>query len=335
MGGAELAALLDVVGEVVGAALDPMLALVAAALESPLLPRQQDRLVAVRTAGTTLRATLEEMRAVARDVSPAADGTILLGGLVEALRSRSTARGRPAVVTVEDGTPDRLAADAVGLRSLLTLLMAEGGATLSLSVRPDALAGRAAETAELIIRRRGEPGLRALALAVARPLVQRLGGRIAEDGAGADAGERLTIRLPVRPVRSGPPAPPAALSVLLVEDNPIGRLVAAGFFKALGHAVTTAEDGAQGLTAATAGRFDLIVMDVQMPVMDGHEATRAIRALPGDAGRVPIVALTAGSVEEDDARCREAGMDDCLHKPLTMDRLRTTLDLLFPGRFPA
>ena len=145
-----------------------------------------------------------------------------------------------------------------------------------------------------------------------------------------EAGEWLTIRIPVRAVLR-----PAALSVLLVDDNPIGRLVAAGFFKALGHTVTTAEDGALGLAAATDRRFDLIVMDVQMPVMDGHEASRAIRALPGEAGCVPIVALTAGADAEDDARCRAAGMDDCLHKPLTMDRLRTVLEHLFPGRAQA
>ncbi|MBF5095342.1 response regulator [Azospirillum sp. INR13] len=180
------------------------------------------------------------------------------------------------------------------------------------------------------------PRLRPLALAVAGPQVRRLGGRLLADGAagaGADggAGEWLTARIPVQlPAR--PVVPPAALSVLLVEDNPIGRLVAAGFLKALGHAVTTAEDGAQGVAAATERRFDLIVMDVQMPVMDGHEASRAIRALPGQAGRVPIVALTAGTDAEDDAQCRAAGMDDCLHKPLTMDRLGAVLERLFPGR---
>ena len=318
--GDEAWALFDAAAAAVEAALDPMLALTAAALQSPLLPSQQDRLAGVRAAGSTLRTALSALRS-AKPGSQA----------VEVLTLGDVAVGVKAVA-VEGGADQRFIGDAGGLRSLLGLLTAETGAELSLSLQ---LAG---EAAELIIRRRGVPRLRPLALAVAGPQVRRLGGRLLADdtaGVGADGGtgEWLTARIPVQ-LPSHPVVPPATLSVLLVEDNPIGRLVAAGFLKALGHAVTTAEDGAQGVAVATERRFDLIVMDVQMPVMDGHEASRAIRALPGEAGRVPIVALTAGTDAEDDAQCRAAGMDDCLHKPLTMDRLGAVLERLFPGRVP-
>ena len=317
--GGDAGGLFDAAADAVEAALDPMLALTAATLESPLLPSQQDRLAAIRAAASTLRATISALRSTKPEAQ--AVETLTLGDLVAGAKA----------VAVEGGAGQHFIGDAGGLRSLLALLTAETGAELSLSLQPTG------EAAELILRRRGAPRLRPLALAVAGPPVRRLGGRLFSDGAfdgGVDgAGEWLTARIPVQlPARSA--APPAALSVLLVEDNPIGRLVAAGFFKALGHAVTTAEDGAQGVAAASERRFDLIVMDVQMPVMDGHEASRAIRALPGEAGRVPIVALTAGTDAGDDAQCRAAGMDDCLHKPLTMDRLCAVLERLFPGRAP-
>ncbi|CAO3400150.1 response regulator [Azospirillum palustre] len=308
----EAASLLDAAGAAVAAALDPMMALTAAALELPLLPRQQDRLLAVQAAGAALRTTV----AALRPVGPGAEAE-------ESLTLAALAADAKAM-SIEGGADEEFIGDSAGLRGLLMLLAAEGGASLSLSLRP------AGDAAELTLRRRGAARLRPLVLAAVQPLVRRLGGQLPTDGPDGAAGEWLTVRIPVRAVLR-----PAALSVLLVEDNPIGRLVAAGFFKALGHMVTTAEDGAQGLAAATDGRFDLIVMDVQMPVMDGHEAARAIRALPGEAGRVPIVALTAGTDAEDDAQCRAAGMDDCLHKPLTMDRLRTVLERLFPGRVQA
>ncbi|WP_395458261.1 response regulator [Azospirillum melinis] len=308
----EAASLLDAAGAAVAAALDPMMALTAAALESPLLPRQQDRLLAVQAAATALRTTA----AALRPVGP--------GAAVEESLTLAALAADAKAMSIEGGADEEFTGDAAGLRGLLTLLAAEGGASLSLSLRP------AGDAAELTLRRRGAARLRPLVLAAVQPLVRRLGGHLPTDGPDGAAGEWLTVRIPVRAMLR-----PAALSVLLVEDNPIGRLVAAGFFKALGHTVTTAEDGAQGLAAATDGRFDLIVMDVQMPVMDGHKAARAIRALPGEAGRVPIVALTAGTDAEDDAQCHAAGMDDCLHKPLTMDRLRTVLERLFPGRVQA
>ncbi|WP_211103603.1 response regulator [Azospirillum sp. TSA2s] len=295
----EAQSLLDAAGDAVAAALDPMMALTSAALESPLLPRQQERLIAVQLAGAALRATLSALRPVGREA--AVEESLTLAALADGV----------GAVTVEGGAEECFTGDAAALRALLSLLTAEAGASVSLGLRP------VDDGAELSVRRRGDARLRPLLLAAIQPALRRLRGRLLPDSPESGAGEGMVIRIPVRRMER-----PAALSVLLVEDNPIGRLVAAGFFKALGHGVTTAEDGAQGLAAATDKRFDLIVMDVQMPVMDGLEASRAIRALPGEAGRVPIVALTAGTDAEDDAQCRDAGMDDCLHKPLTMDRLR-------------
>lgn len=310
-GKAEAAALFDAAGAAVDAALDPMLALADAALDSLLLPSQHDRLTELRVAGAALRATLSALGDAA---GPALEETVTLAGLAGAANAMGT-----STVTADAESCGRFVGDGAGLRALLSVLTAEGGAVQTLALQP------AGDAAELVLRRRGNPQLRPLVLAAARPLVRRLAGRLL-----SDAGDGFSIHIPVRPVET-----PAALSVLLVEDNPIGRLVAAGFFRALGHGVTTAEDGAQALAAAAGGGFDLIVMDVQMPVMDGHEASRAIRALPGKAGRVPIVALTAGTDAADDARCRAAGMDDCLHKPLTMDRLRAVLERWFPGRVQA
>ncbi|WP_372398623.1 response regulator [Azospirillum sp. HJ39] len=312
-GKAEAAALFEAAGAMVDAALDPMLALADATLDSLLLPSQHDRLTGLRTVGAALRAT---MSALGDAAGPALDETVTLAGLAGAANAMGT-----TTVTADAEPCGRFVGDGAGLRALLSVLTAEGGAVQTLALQP------AGDAAELVLLRRGSPRLRPLVLAAARPLVRRLGGRLLAEGG---VGDGVSIHIPVRPVET-----PAALSVLLVEDNPIGRLVAAGFFRALGHGVTTAEDGAQALAAATGGGFDLIVMDVQMPVMDGHEASRAIRALPGKAGRVPIVALTAGTDAADDARCRAAGMDDCLHKPLTMDRLRAVLERWFPGRVQA
>ncbi len=122
------------------------------------------------------------------------------------------------------------------------------------------------------------------------------------------------------------PAPSAAepLRILVAEDVEMNRLLAVTLLKQAGHSVAAVEDGAQAVAAAAAvdGRepFDAILMDVNMPVMDGLEATRAIRAMPGPAGRVTIVALTANTFPDDIARCYEAGMD--CHVPKPIDRVQ-------------
>ncbi|CAO3449869.1 hypothetical protein [Azospirillum largimobile] len=124
-----------------------------------------------------------------------------------------------------------------------------------------------------------------------------------------------------------PPAPtavaPQSLRILVAEDVEMNRMLVVTLLKQAGHSVAAVEDGAQAVAAAAAvdgcEPFDAILMDVNMPVMDGLEATRAIRAMPGPAGRVAIVALTANTFPDDIARCYEAGMD--CHVPKPIDRV--------------
>ncbi len=126
---------------------------------------------------------------------------------------------------------------------------------------------------------------------------------------GYDLGEE------VRPESLGRPA--RRLNLLLAEDNPVNQKLAVGLLTKRGHRVAVAASGTQALEAYDKGRFDVILMDIQMPEMDGLEATRIIREMEKDSGRhTPIVALTAHASTEDRERCRAAGMDGYLSKPV-------------------
>jgi hypothetical protein len=119
--------------------------------------------------------------------------------------------------------------------------------------------------------------------------------------------------------------------ILVVEDNPVNQLVATGLLRALGYRTATADDGRAAIEAASDGGFDAILMDVQMPHMDGYTATRNIRAHESGP-RLPIIAMTAAAVEGERERCLAAGMDDYLTKPVDAARLAETLDRwLAPG----
>jgi two-component system sensor histidine kinase/response regulator len=116
-------------------------------------------------------------------------------------------------------------------------------------------------------------------------------------------------------------------SILLVEDNPVNREVAVGMLESLGCATDTAENGWMALKAMNAATYDAVLMDCQMPVMDGLAATGEIRRREQSSGaaRVPIIALTANAMEGDRERCLAAGMDDFLSKPFTQQQLATLL----------
>ncbi|XBQ15072.1 MAG: ATP-binding protein [Oceanicaulis sp.] len=109
--------------------------------------------------------------------------------------------------------------------------------------------------------------------------------------------------------------------ILVAEDNPINQEVVRGFLKLRGWSCDMAPDGVQALAAVQRAAYDVVLMDVQMPGMDGFEATARIRALDGPASRVPIIALTANAMRGDEIRCREAGMDGYVAKPIEKDRL--------------
>ena len=122
----------------------------------------------------------------------------------------------------------------------------------------------------------------------------------------------------------------AGLRLLLVEDEPINLLTAQRFLEMLGHSVGTATNGAEALESLRRGPFDAVFMDIQMPVMDGIEATRAIRSCAdlGAKAKIPIVAMTAYALKEDKERFLAAGMDDVISKPVALEELERALGRL-------
>ena len=109
--------------------------------------------------------------------------------------------------------------------------------------------------------------------------------------------------------------------LLVVEDNPLNREVLVAMLETLGLEVAHADNGQVALDSLRDARFDLVLMDCQMPVMDGYQATRELRQREGSGRHTPVVAVTAHAMEGDRERCLAAGMDDYLPKPVTFDAL--------------
>ncbi|MGB9991361.1 response regulator [Massilia sp. SM-13] len=109
--------------------------------------------------------------------------------------------------------------------------------------------------------------------------------------------------------------------VLLAEDTEMNRMLVRILLTRMGFEVDEADNGQQAVEALARKRYDLVLMDCMMPVMDGYEATRILRAREAEAGqeRVPVIALTASAIAGDRERCRQAGMDDYLSKPFQVD----------------
>ena len=139
-------------------------------------------------------------------------------------------------------------------------------------------------------------------------------------------GSRGLLQAPALPEPlQGDPAALASLRILLAEDNLVNQRVAIAVLKKLGLSAEIACNGLEACAKAKAKPFDLILMDCQMPEMDGFQATRAIREQEAGTRRVPIVAMTANAMTGDRERCLEAGMDDYLAKPIGILDLKNAL----------
>jgi signal transduction histidine kinase/CheY-like chemotaxis protein len=141
--------------------------------------------------------------------------------------------------------------------------------------------------------------------------------------------------LPVRPAQPAPVAPATvegrSLRILVADDVAANRMVARAMLVAAGHRVDTAADGAEAVAAVEREAYDLVLMDVQMPRVDGLDATRRIRAMDGPAAKVPILAITASALPEQVAACRAAGMDGHVPKPIDRDLLLAAVARLGAG----
>ncbi|WP_386682669.1 ATP-binding protein [Loktanella sp. R86503] len=172
-----------------------------------------------------------------------------------------------------------------------------------------------------------------LGLSIAKRFVSAMNGQIGVDSV-LGHGSTFWVRLPVTAaapadVQPAPSpllaVPQRPLQVLVVEDNEINRTVVRDMLEKSGHRVTEANDGRAGVTAALSRRFDLILMDISMPVMDGRAATRAIRRGTGPSIHTPIIALTANAMQEEQTNFLADGMDGILTKPLTKAALAEVL----------
>jgi len=186
-----------------------------------------------------------------------------------------------------------------------------------------------------ISRRFGGTGL---GLAICKKIVELQGGLIgceSQAGKGSSFWFVLGFDIGARPAEglTGSPSrllldnpAPRPMSILLAEDSPVNQRVVVGILNKRGHRVTVARDGRVAVDSAARGNFDLILMDMHMPEMDGLEATRRIRALPSSAAHVPIVALTAAAFREHRQACLDAGMEEVLNKPFQPEHLITVVE---------
>jgi CheY-like chemotaxis protein/HPt (histidine-containing phosphotransfer) domain-containing protein len=187
-------------------------------------------------------------------------------------------------------------------------------------------------------RRFGGTGL---GLAICRRIVLAMDGDIGvESRPGAGAAFTVVLALPRAHASlvadAGAAAPDAGpLRILLAEDHPVNREVALGLLQRHGHTVSVVTDGAEAVAAARDGGFDVILMDVHMPGMDGTEASRIIRTFPGAPGRVPIIALSASVLKDETDLCFQAGMDEFLAKPIEPQALARVLARVATSRVSA
>ncbi len=287
----------------------------------------------------------------------------LLAETLRPLEMRARASGLTLACHVAPGLPDVLVGDAGRLRQVLVNLV---GNALKFTERGDIVVRAEAETmggADLVLRFAVSdtgPGIppdrldavfepftqadgsvtrkfggTGLGLSISRRLVALMDGRLwVESTPGQGTTFLFTARLEAHggenacPASEAGDAAPRPKRVLVAEDNAVNQRVAAGLLQNLGHAVLVVADGRAALAALERERFDLVLMDVQMPGMDGLEAAAELRRREQGTGRrMPVIALTAHAMKGDRERCVAAGMDGYLSKPVQVEELRKVLDL--------
>ena len=180
-----------------------------------------------------------------------------------------------------------------------------------------------------------------LGLAIARELIELMGGTIgaqADPAGGSMFWIELVLAAPIdgnedlpAEDRDGPAAVPAWLTaplVLVAEDSPVNQIVATRALERCGCVVEVASDGREALEMLAARHYDAVLMDCQMPGMDGYQATAELRARENGGPRMPVIAMTARAMEGDRLRCLAAGMDDYITKPIRREQLTETLQRL-------
>jgi signal transduction histidine kinase/ActR/RegA family two-component response regulator len=288
----------------------------------------------------------------------------ILASVVSLLTAHAVESGLRIDSVIDPEVPDLMSGDPVRLRQVLTNLIGnalkfteEGGVRIQVDLVEqgsrlirlrfqvtDTGIGIPEEKLETVFesftqvdesttRRHGGTGL---GLAISKQLVEAMGGRIGVESE-VRVGTTFWFELPfgrlsapaVQPELPEPetaaPALPSPPQVLLVEDNAINRRVAFRMLEKVGCEVHAVENGQLAVEAVATKQYDIVFMDVQMPVMDGLQATREIRAREGHGRHTIIVAMTAGAMEGDRDRCLAAGMDDYLAKPITQDGVGSTV----------
>jgi signal transduction histidine kinase/CheY-like chemotaxis protein/HPt (histidine-containing phosphotransfer) domain-containing protein len=292
----------------------------------------------------------------------------LIDEVVRISSPRAAAKGLRLEVEIAPGTADALHADAARLRQVLLNLTSnaikftsEGQVRIAARVEGASLADGALRfevsdtgigISPRLLNRLFEPFVQAdttaarrvggagLGLAISKKLIERMGGEIGVDskmGSGSNFWFRVPVAAASAPLPETPPDLPhfgPGLRLLVVEDNPVNQRVMLGQLAALGLDADAAEDGHLALDALAQNSYDAVLMDVQLPGLDGYEATRRWRALENPSGekRVRVVAVTAHAIEGEKERCLAAGMDDFLAKPFRLAELAQTLARWLPSR---
>jgi len=282
---------------------------------------------------------------------------------LEALAERARLKGLELVCDIQSSVEPRVLGDPFRFRQVLTNLVSNaikfterGTVSVRVSRRADGLlsvevrdtgigipSGSEARIFEPFEQADGSMartyGGTGLGLAISKRLVALMGGSIGvESEVGRGATFTFTVRFPVIASTTAEPLPAGPTSasgislqgvrVLLAEDNVVNQEVAVSLLESFGCQVTSADNGEAAVSKFSAGGHDVVLMDCQMPRMDGFDATRAIRSRERDTGsaRVPIIALTANAMRGDRERCLAAGMDDFVSKPFRLEELRRSLE---------